>query len=161
MAFSTQVLHMKTISLHIPSLAIGGFLGLLLTLTLGFSQTTRPTGAANPFLNPTLVGSMAGRQAARDLVFFSEGDPAYVVPQGRFLVLTGIGSSVYPNNSGDSSVYVRLNIDGVDRTYTLPAYQAFHSFTRALPEGSTVALPVTSGAGRPGNAFVTGYLEDA
>ena len=152
---------METIRPHFPSLAAGGALALLLTLTLGFAQTTRPTGPATQGPDPQLFGAMAGRPAARDLVFLQAGDAPFTVPQGRFLVITGIGSSFYGStNVVNPTVRVEIVIDGTTEFLQLPHTQPMYNYVRPLPEGTTVELPVVPISGA-GTAILSGYLEDA
>ena len=150
---------MKTIRLHLPSVAVGGGLALLLTLTLGFAQTTRPTPPAAQGPTPQLVAGMQGRPAARDIVFLSQGDPIYTVPQGRFLVITGVGTRTPQDGTGIRIGRVGVVIDGAVEYFNIPNTGLMFGLTagRALPGGTTVELPL----GPTGQGILSGYLEDA
>lgn len=126
----------------------------MLTLTLGFAQSTRPTSPATQGPIPHLLGGMQGRPAASDIVFLQGGDPAFVVPQGRYLVITGLGSRVN-NNS------VRLLVEGVPYDFKCSGTKTIHDLTAgwSLPAGTTVE--VVEVANLAINGLLSGYLEDA
>lgn len=136
----------------------------MLTLTLGFAQTSRPTGPAAQGPNAQIVGSAQGRPAARDLVYLRNGDPLFVVPQGRIFVITGVGNETPPGPSSGQSIAlagISVEIDGVVTSYRLPNTVLTHNLSSGRPVQGGGVISVSSTTSNGVRGFLTGYLEDA
>lgn len=141
---------MKTVTLHVPSLLVGGVAAMALLLTLGAA----PQRPIDPV--PSTANS---RPAARDLVWIEGGGTSpgsYVVPTGKILVLERLTWST-------RGTPVRVAIDGVWREWSVQggsngieiAEQRYGNGV-PLPSGTTVAVDAPGGS----SAWLLGYLAD-
>ena len=148
------------ITLDLPSVAAGGAVALVLGLVAGFSPQATQVAPQRPATAVPLNGPQ--RPAARDLVFFRGGDPAYVVPPGRILVIT----SFERENSSRHALVINGVWTGIG---DYNASDGNHQTTFAdggaggvpISGGSSVEILTQSGTVGGTRTWFTGYLEDA
>lgn len=149
---------MKPISIHpLSTLAGAGLLGLVLLASgavhQGVAVQQLPFGPSRPV-------RLAGIPDPTQMLLIREGTP-FVVPQGKILVLTGLGGS---NHLGANTLEVTLRVDGLDEVAA--------SIRMPYGQGTTIAdappgfslragatVEVLSQTGTIGCAW--GYLADA
>ncbi len=152
----------RSLTIDLPSVAIGGAAAVLLAVTMGFSQvSSTPTGPQRPGPHSVLAGNLHARPAARDLVFIKHDAPLYTVPVGKILVIVGVGET--GPNTGPAFREVGLVIDGQPTGFQFLSNSLdTWNFWTGIPvaEGSTVDLSYNPATGFTA-AYITGYLEDA
>ena len=128
-------------------------LGAALALTLGGLTAFAPqVGSGYGAPHGT------GRPAAADLVWIDGSSPPFVVPEGRTLVLTGLGGCDWHEETFSST---QLTIDGVHLDLAGRAGDNHIDFGTGLPVRAGSTVRVTRGE-RTATAreWVAGYLED-
>ena len=99
-----------------------------------------------------------GRPAAADLVWIDGSSPAFVVPEGRILVLTGLGGCDWHEETFSST---QLTIDGVHLNLAGRAGDNHIDFGSGLPVRAGSTVRVTRGErSATAREWVAGYLED-
>lgn len=140
---------MKPISLHPVSLAVGAIVGVGVIMLSAQSVSTIPTMRVEAGPHP------------RDMMQIREGSP-FVVPPGKYFVLTGLGSSA----GGGTENLLRVNGQVEARTlfYTGSGPIFTGSFMSSVPSGLAIpwgsTIEVTTSGATTGGGRAWGYLAD-
>lgn len=141
---------MKTIQLHPASLLVGlaGGVGALLLMSQS-ALSTFPTGRVEVGPHP------------RDMVQVHEGS-TFVVPPGRYFVLTGLGSAI--GGSGETVLRVNGQVEAKTLFYNGGGAVFNGCFVSAVPSGLSISwgstIEVAATGSTPGEGRAWGYLAD-
>jgi hypothetical protein len=149
---------MDKITLDPSSLLAGAALTVVATLAMG----AQPAAPPAPFAASAAALSIPGSPSAKDMVYLRESkdDAGFTVPEGRYLVITGVGQDRSPTLQPETWTAIQLTVGSLKRSFSLTGPELVHDLGTgiAVEAGEKVVIGDSS---KRGFAFLVGYLEDA